>query len=98
MFLCFRGAFFDYLHTKVGKIKFGMYLFLIYWLNSVKNTYRFAIKQIGMYKVDLSRELYPNFTYQIEKNPFWYVYTGLPRRFAPRNDREQMDCHAYLSF
>ena len=65
MFLCFNGVFFDYLHTKVEKIKFGMYLFLIYWLNSVKNTYRFAIKQIGMHKGDLSREFYPNFTYQI---------------------------------
>ena len=86
MFLCFSGAFFDYLHTKVEKIKFGMYLFLIYWLNSVKNTYRFAIKQIGMHKGDLSREFYPNFTYQIEKKAFWYVYNGLPRRFAPRND------------
>ena len=32
-----------------------------------------------MHKVDLSWELYPNFTYQIEKNPFWYAYTGLPR-------------------
>ena len=39
----------------------------------------FSLKQIGMYKVDLSRELYLNFTYQIEKNAFWYVYTGLPR-------------------
>ena len=39
----------------------------------------FLIKQIGMHKEDLSRELYPNFTYQIEKNAFWYVYTGLPR-------------------
>ena len=32
-----------------------------------------------MHKGDLSRELYPNFTYQIEKKAFWYVYTGLPR-------------------
>ena len=82
MFLCFRGAFFDYLHTKVGKIKFGMYLFLIiYWLNSVKNTYRFAIKQNGMYKVDLSRELYQNFTYQIEK-----IHFGM----------HTLDCHVAL--
>ena len=44
MFLCFNGVFFDYLHTKVEKIKFGMYLFLIYWLNSVKNTYHFFNK------------------------------------------------------
>ena len=63
-----------------------MYLFLIYWLNSVKNTYRFAIKQNGMYKGDFLREFCWNFTYQIEKNAFWYVYNGLPRRFAPRND------------
>ena len=33
-----------------------------------------------MHKGDLSREFYPNFTYQIEKKAFWYVYTGLPRR------------------
>jgi len=70
MFLCFSGAFFDYLHTKVEKIKFGMYLFLIYWLNSVKNTYHFLIKQIGMYKGDFFREFCWNFTYQIEKMHF----------------------------
>ena len=46
-----------------------------------------------MYKDDLSRELYPNFTYQIEKKHFG-MYTGLPRRFAPRNDVHALDCFA----
>ena len=50
-----------------------------------------------MHKGDLSREFYPNFTYQIEKNAFWYVYTGLPRRFAPRNDVHALDCFATLA-
>ena len=50
-----------------------------------------------MYKGDLSREFYPNFTYQIEKKAFWYVYTGLPRRFAPRNDVHTLDCFATLA-
>ena len=44
-----------------------------------------------MHKVDLSREFYPNFTYQIEKMHFG-MYIGLPRRFAPRNESHASAC------
>ena len=50
-----------------------------------------------MYKEDFFREFWSNFTYQIEKKAFWYVYNGLPRRFAPRNDVHVLDCFATLA-
>jgi len=114
MFLCFSGVFFDYLHTKVEKIKFGMYLFLIYWLNSVKNTYHFLIKQIGMYKGNFLREFWSNFTYQFEKMHFgMYIldchvaslhaidgkgWIATIFLRKSRNDVEKTDFHAYLFF
>ena len=82
IFLWFSGKFFDCLHTKVEKI---ILVCICFWFTGwilLKIHTIFLIKQIGMHKGDLSREFYPNFTYQI-------VFTHFGMYI--------LDCHDFLA-